>query len=577
MDSFDTSGLIPEYIEDARGHLDKLDASLLEMEKDMGQGDVDVEMISDLLGSLHTLKGNSGMMGFQSLQQYIHKLESVLKTLLEGGARLEASLLQKLFEAAALMRDALDRLEKDPNSAPDLSAGMAALDEAALVGTDAPAGAPAPAGAVDAQKAASIPSKTDSFKYIGAKSNILKVDFERLDHLLNLAGELVIHRTKLAQVDKVFKETYKDKGLSAELSEATALIHKATSDLQEAIMKVRMLPIRHVFQRFPRMVRDLSRERGKEIELEFKGEDTELDKTVIDEIGEPLIHLIRNSIDHGIETPRERLANNKSAMGLIRLTAAQEGNHIMITVSDDGGGIDADRVKAKAANIYSKEAIEGMGKDNLLDLIFEPGFSTAKEVTEISGRGVGLDVVKKNVAGLGGIVEVRSEPGKGTEFTIKLPLTLAIISALMVEAGSENYALPLSSVVESIKLNPADVRTVNNREVMNLRDRVLPLVRLSRLFGCAVEGEGRMYVVVVGRAEKRVGLLVDKLLGRQEIVIKALDDFVGESAGIAGATILGDGRVVLILDVAGLIDRNLVKADKTKVTTEERDTPHGTA
>ncbi len=557
MEEFDTSGLIKEYLDDARGHLDKLDSSLLDLEKYLGQGELDVELVSDLLGALHTLKGNSGMMGFVSLQQYVHQLEGVFKTLLEGSNSLEDGLLQIFFESAAYLRDTLDRIEADPKSPPDMSEKALGLKDAGR-----------PSGGGDVAPRRPVAAKSDSFNYIGAKSNILKVDFERLDHLLNLAGELVIHRTKLSQVDKKFKDLYQGKEISAELSEAAALIHKATSDLQEAIMKVRMLPIRHVFQRFPRMVRDLSRERGKEINLSFKGEATELDKTVIDEIGEPLIHLIRNSIDHGIETPQERLGKRKSPVGEILLSAAQEGNHIIITVKDDGAGIDIDAIRAKASVGFSMESMEAMGRDNLLELIFEPGFSTAKKVTEVSGRGVGLDVVKKNVARLGGMVDVKSEPGRGTTFTIKLPLTLAIISALMVRSATEYYALPLSSVVESLRMEPSNTHTINNREVLRLRDRVLPLVRLSSLFKTPLgegDGHGRSYVVVVGRAEKRVGLVVDKLMGRQEIVIKALDDYVGETDGIAGATILGDGSVVLILDVAGLIEKDLIKADRREI------------
>ena len=566
MEGFDTSGLVPEYIEDAKGHLDKLDSVLLDLEKDLGAGELDVEMVSDLLGSLHTLKGNSGMMGFTTLQQYVHQLEGALKTLLEGSMPLTGDFLQRLFDAAAVLRAGIEEVEADPLSTPDFSG------DAELFASEEPAPGPAEKE-VKGQpsprpKMSASPERSDSFKYIGAKSNILKVDFERLDHLLNLAGELVIHRTKLAEVDRVFKEKYRDKEVSADLSEAAELINKATSDLQEAIMKVRMLPISQVFHRFPRMVRDLSRERGKEINLTFSGEGTELDKTVIDEIGEPLLHLIRNSIDHGIETQGDRSRKRKSPVGNISLSAAQEGNHIVITVSDDGAGLDIDMIKAKALSWYTEEELAAMGRDNILNLIFEAGFTTAKEVSEISGRGVGLDVVKKNVAGLGGMVEVKSEKDKGTTFTIKLPLTLAIISSLLVGAGAEVFALPLSSVVESIRLQPEELKSVNNREVIKLRERVLPLVRLSSLFGCHAGGTdagGRMYVVVVGRAEKRIGIIVDRLMGRQEIVIKSLDEFVGDAEGIAGATIMGDGKVVLILDISGMIDKNLIKADRRSV------------
>ena len=335
-------------------------------------------------------------------------------------------------------------------------------------------------------------------------------------------------------------------------------------------MKVRMLPVRQVFQRFPRMVRDLSREQGKEINLVFRGEDTELDKTVIDEIGEPLIHLIRNAVDHGIERPQERLEKKKSTIGEIALSAAQEGNHIIIMVTDDGAGIDTDAVRAKAARIYPAEFASGLSDQDAAELIFEPGLSTAKKLTEVSGRGVGLDVVKKSVTKLGGSIEVKNQPGCGTAFTIKLPLTLAIISALMVKSGGTTYALPLSSVVENVKLAPDDIQTISGDEVLFLRDKVLPVIRLDRLFGAqgAVEAAGtgesdtgavgapdRAYAVVVGRDDRMAALMVDGLMGRQEVVIKALDDYLGEGDNIAGATILGDGSVVLILDIAGIVEK----------------------
>ena len=556
MEDFDTSGLINEFFEDASGHIDKLDSSLIEMEKYLGQGSLDIELISDLLGSLHTLKGNSGMMGFESLQQYVHHIEGIFKKLLEDGSGLTDDKLQKLFDSVAVMREALERLRENPKAEIDLAEQIKALGET----TEGEAGS----------QAAIPKSRGDSFRYIADKSNILKVDFERLDHLLNLVGELIIHRTRLAMTSRIFSELKLDKTVAYDLSEVTAEIFKSTSQLQEAIMKVRMLPIRQVFQRFPRMVRDLSRERGKEINLVFQGGETELDKTVIDEIGEPLIHLIRNAVDHGIEGPEERLLKKKSSVGEITLSAAQEGNHIIITVSDDGAGIDINAVRARASKIYTAEFVSGLSDQGATELIFEAGFSTAKKITEVSGRGVGLDVVKKGVMKLGGSIDVKNRPDAGTAFTIKLPLTLAIISALMVKSGRTLYALPLSSVVESVKLNSGDIKTISGDEVIFLRDRILPLVRLDRLFGQDdpaeagwIGGAGRetaapsnrAYAVVVGRDDKMAALMVDGLMGRQEVVIKALDEYLGEGESIAGATILGDGRVVLILDIAGIVEK----------------------
>jgi two-component system chemotaxis sensor kinase CheA len=321
-------------------------------------------------------------------------------------------------------------------------------------------------------------------------------------------------------------------------------------------MEIRMLPVRHVFERFPRLVRDLARQQGKDIELILEGEGTRVDKAIIDEIGEPLVHLIRNSVDHGIEPPEQRIARGKTPTGTILLSATQESNHVIITIMDDGAGIDAERVRRKAVERGVLKGDESLSERELVQLIFSQGFSTADAVTEVSGRGVGLDVVLKSIERLSGLVEVETVPGVGTKFIIQLPLTLAIISALMIEAAGETYAVPLPSVVESLKFGGQEVHLINGRETLRIRDRIVPLVRLAALFGLSERASGdRRYVVILGRGDKRVGLVVDRLRGQQEVVIKALDPVVSGSAlGVAGATILGDGRVVLILDVAALFE-----------------------
>ena len=321
-------------------------------------------------------------------------------------------------------------------------------------------------------------------------------------------------------------------------------------------MDVRMLPIGHVFERFPRMVRDLARQTGKDIELILEGESTRIDKAIIDEIGEPLVHLIRNSVDHGIETPDERVARGKTPTGTILLSAAQESNHVVITIMDDGSGIDAARVREKAIARGLLKGDEALSERDIVQLIFSQGFSTREAITEVSGRGVGLDVVLKSIERLNGLVEVETVQGVGTKFIIQLPLTLAIIAALLVEAGGRRYAVPLSSVVESVKFHPSEIRTINGREALRIRERIVPLVRLSALFGLPpVPGAEPRYAVVVGRGDKRVAMVVDKLRGQQEVVIKALDPSLsGPAIGFAGATIMGDGRVVLILDVATLFE-----------------------
>jgi two-component system chemotaxis sensor kinase CheA len=334
-------------------------------------------------------------------------------------------------------------------------------------------------------------------------------------------------------------------------------------------MDVRMLPIRHVFERFPRLVRDLARETGKEIELILEGESTRIDKAIIDEIGEPLVHLVRNSVDHGIEPPVERVANGKTPTGTILLSATQESNHVVITIMDDGAGIDAATVRTKAVERGLIKADEGLSDRDVVQLIFSQGFSTRESITEVSGRGVGLDVVLKSIERLNGLVEVETVPGVGTKFIIQLPLTLAIISALLIDVSGRTFAVPLGSVVESLKLRAEEVQTIGGRETLRIRDRIVPLLRLSRVFGLPDEkGPAvREYAVIIGRGDKRVGVVVNRLRGQQEVVIKALDPAVsGETVGMAGATIMGDGRVVLILDVASLFDGKRLPALHGRLT-----------
>jgi len=382
---------------------------------------------------------------------------------------------------------------------------------------------------------------------------MVRVDFAKLDHLLDLVGELIVHRTKLNELARPIADLAPEGG--PELLAAVHQVASVSTQLQETIMDVRMLPIRHVFERFPRLVRDLAHQQGKQVELVLQGEDTRVDKAVIDEIGEPLVHLIRNAVDHGIEAPAVRAARGKPQSGTIVLSAAQESNQVVITLVDDGGGIDAWEVRRRALERRLIAEDEALSDRDAIQLIFTEGFSTARTVTDVSGRGVGLDVVVRSMEHLNGLIEAETIPGAGTKFTLQLPLTLAIITVLIVEVGAESYALPSGAVVESLRYAKGDVARIGGRDTLRVRDRIVPLVRLAELFGTRTSAGQAGYAVIVGRGEKRLGLAVDRLRGQQDVVIKALDPAVSETAvGIAGATILGDGRVMLILDVAALFE-----------------------
>ncbi|HHL39729.1 MAG TPA: chemotaxis protein CheA [Deltaproteobacteria bacterium] len=385
----------------------------------------------------------------------------------------------------------------------------------------------------------------------------IRVDIERLDNVLNLAGELVLARNRFMRLGSKMTDWGGEHEMVGQIDEAIAQLNLVTTDLQLAIMKMRMQPIARVFNKFPRMVRDLSRQTGKQVELVISGEDTELDKTVIEEIGDPLVHLVRNSMDHGIEAPDEREAAGKPRAGTIRLSAYQEGRNIVVLVEDDGAGIDPDKVRRKACEkgLVTAEEAEKISDKEALNFIFAPGFSTAKQVSDISGRGVGMDVVKTNITKINGSISIESEVGKGTKIYFRLPLTLAIIQALTIEAGGEVYALPLSIVEENIRVMRDEIKTVEGRAVIKIRDRVLPIVRLVDIVGgCASGDESNwMYVVVIAVGERRFGLLVDRLHGQEEIVMKSMGEYLKGTEGVAGACITGDGNVVLILDVGSAL------------------------
>jgi two-component system chemotaxis sensor kinase CheA len=382
----------------------------------------------------------------------------------------------------------------------------------------------------------------------GQTSKTVRVDIDRLDNLMNLVSELIIIKTRLEDSDSVNDRS--------KMNDAVEYLERITTSLHDAVMKVRMVPVERTFNRFPRMVRDLAKDLGKKINLHMSGEDTEVDRTVIDEIGDPLIHLIRNSIDHGIESPEERSQVGKKEAGTVNLRAYPDGNTVVIEVEDDGDGINIDRVSQKAINkgIITQQDLENMKQNEIVELLFHPGFSTAEKVTDLSGRGVGLDVVKTKIESLGGIVEVQTAKGEGSKFIIRLPLTLAIIQALMVNMGIEKYALPLNNIKEITTIKSNTISKVQDQEVVLYRDNTLPILRLADILEIPREEDPEeLIVVVVRKGLKEAGLVVDSLIGQQVIVIKSLGKYLTGINIIAGATILGNGGVALIVDPNQLI------------------------
>ncbi|MGN8434884.1 chemotaxis histidine kinase/response regulator CheAY2 [Helicobacter pylori] len=402
---------------------------------------------------------------------------------------------------------------------------------------------------------------------IGVEQTV-RVDVRRLDHLMNLIGELVLGKNRLIRIYGDVEERYDGEKFLEELNQVVSSISAVTTDLQLAVMKTRMQPVGKVFNKFPRMVRDLSRELGKSIELIVEGEETELDKSIVEEIGDPLIHIIRNSCDHGIEPLEERRRLNKPETGKVQLSAYNEGNHIVIKISDDGKGLDPVMLKEKAVEkgVISERDAESMSDREAFNLIFKPGFSTAKVVSNVSGRGVGMDVVKTNIEKLNGIIEIDSEVGVGTTQKLKIPLTLAIIQALLVGVQEEYYAIPLSSVLETVRISQDEIYTVDGKSVLRLRDEVLSLVRLSDIFkvDAILESNSDVYVVIIGLADQKIGVIVDYLIGQEEVVIKSLGYYLKNTRGIAGATVRGDGKITLIVDVGAMMD--MAKSIKVNIT-----------
>lgn len=586
--------IVDSFLVETKEILEKLDLNLIELENRPDDSD----LLNDIFRSFHTIKGTSGFLGLEKLTQVTHRCEDILNKLRRGEALLSQELMDGIFlaydkikellvsietqlnedvpveETIDILSDLIEKLEhnnveascpikKQEENINELSANTSAEGTAEDGNAEITVEEKESANPLQEDKAA---FKANALKETANSSsakktdNTIRVDVDRLDELLNIASELVLGRNRLSQVNSEFALEYEGTNFSRDLADATKQIDLMTNELQLVVMKTRMVKIGKVFNRFPRLVRDLARETNKQINLVLKGEDTELDKTLIEEINDPLVHLIRNSVDHGIELPETRKALGKELTGIIILSAEQEGNQIIITIEDDGKGIDPDVIKEKAISkgLITREKTKEFSKQDIYNLIFLPGFSTAEVVTNVSGRGVGMDVVKTNVTKLRGIISIESAVGKGTKIIVKLPLTLAIIPGMIVKVKSETVVIPLNSVIEAFRVHIEDIHTINGHEAIKRRDAVIPLVGIDDLlYGSEGKEEKRVwqYVVVVGLAEKRFGIKVDELLGQKEVVIKSLGSYLGNINGIAGSTIMGDGTVVMIIDISELINK----------------------
>ena len=571
--------IIEDFVVESSEFLEQLDQDLVRLE----QAPEDLELLNDIFRPVHTIKGNASFLGFDKLTRFTHQLENVLDKLRSGDMtvtptvmdvvldsmdRIKLLLSHLQHEDAVDTSDLLTRLAQllDPSvsSAPP---GDALVEPNESVVTPPPGNLPAPPAspvpvpvaaapppAVTPLAAPPAPKKQARRK--DAEEQTIRVDIERLDALMNLAGELVIAKNRLQQFGQQFDTLYGDSELTESLMLTQSLIGYITGQFQEAVMKTRMLPIRKVFSKIPRLIRDLARDTKKQVELVLEGEDTELDKSVIEHIGDPLVHIIRNAVDHGLEYPHEREAMGKSAQGNVLLRAYSEGNYIIIEIKDDGRGMDPQKIfnKAVEKGLATADKAGVLTPAEMLDFIFAPGFSTAESVSNISGRGVGMNVVKENIIKLDGLIEIDSVVGQGTVFRIQLPLTMAIVPALLVNVAEATYAIPLNNVVETLVVSSTDIYHMDQREMIHLRDRVVSLVHLSEILGQRERQVGeKYYVIIVGAGEQRVGLVVDHLQGQEEVVIKTLGEFFEEIHHIAGATIMGDGSVVLILNIGNIL------------------------
>jgi two-component system chemotaxis sensor kinase CheA len=577
----DMGEIVQEFLVESYEALDRLDRDLLELEKDPSK-----ETLQSIFRVMHTIKGTCGFLGFAKLERVAHAAESLLGALRDGTLALSPQIASALLTTGDALRTMLGLIEQtNADGDEDYLHLVATLERLRVSGgangpTRVPIVPPSPRAAAFRPKAPEAEQPTATVtatpapeagaeKHAAAsvtETNV-RVDTHVLDNLMTLVGELVLTRNHIAQMTTTGEA---DPALAA----AAQQLNTLTSELQEGVMRTRLQPIHTAWQRFPRVVRDLAIALDKRVRVETEGDDTELDRSLVEAIKDPLMHLVRNAVDHGIETVQERETAGKPGEGLLRIAASHEGGQVTIELSDDGRGIDIDKIRVRAVQrgILTANEAQRLSTRDAIDLIFQPGFSTAEQVTNLSGRGVGMDVVRTNLSRIGGTVDVATEPGVGTTYTLKIPLTLAIIPALLVVSGERRYAIPQVNLLELLRLRPDEVELVHGAPVFRLRDRLVPLVYLSTELGGEVPDVRRHHVVVLQADDRRFGLVVDAITDSAEIVVKPVDAYLKGVDVFAGATILSDGSVGLILDVLGLAQRAHVLTAEERRELERPDT-----
>lgn len=556
--------LLQEFLIESEELLQGADQDLISLESSPS----DQELLNRIFRAMHTIKGTAGFLGLEPVVRLGHRAEDVLSNLRRGQIQLTARIMDALLAArdqlgkmlGDIRAGGLKQYSLEPLLGELQQVASAAPEKAIAAAPESPSVVPAaphlPQDAKPLPEEEGVASGQKTSR--GLTAQTMRVDVRKLDELVNLIGELVLERNRLLQLAKeISTGQCEGRGSDSPLIHSVARLSFVTEELQAAGLRTRMVPIETVFAKFPRLVRDLAHTLEKEVELEIKGQETEIDKTMVELISDPLVHLVRNSLDHGLELPAERERAQKPRVGRIRLEARQEGDHIVISIADDGAGIDSAKVLRKAIEkgLVTAERGANLNSKEILDFIFLPGFSTVEKATNISGRGVGMDVVRSNLKKMNGTIELDSKPGHGTVVRLQLPLTLAILPVLLVQVSEETYALPLRAIVETSRFTGNDVHRFEGREVICLRRETLPLLRLQQLFSVSCENtkaeDRRIVVMAVG--ETRIALLVDRLIGQESTVVKPLASSLEHCQGIAGATVGGDGRVRLVLDPAGLL------------------------